>query len=479
MKLSLTGKCIILIAVPVCFELTLFTILLDIHNSTAAEAARVNRAQLIATTINKVCLDSLWLEDSLTYETRPMVAANNIDHGMTKLIGHFRLLDTLTTDYPALNRNIKKDLFELEQASKDLDSLKKAVLLNPDSDPTLTAINFRPTFKRHIRRIAYGGTFDLAPKIASEFDADTREKARQITINLLHAAVGVSILLAGLSALFLSRSLTSRIKVLTGNASLIGARKPLSPPISGSDEIAVLDKAMHRASDLIHSLERAREEIISMVGHDIRSPITTIRCAGETLHMKLEDKLDEGSSNILKEIDSNCDRILRISKDLLDMQRLNAGSLTLDLALCNLGDCLREAVSAVQGLCQSRNVEIEIQCPSISAVLDESRIEQVIVNLLSNAIKFSPEHSTVVLEAQTSPNTIVITVTDHGPGIKESMMESIFEPFVQVNENDSKKGSGLGLAIAKALVELHQGSLSCTNAPSGGCVFSVILPWRK
>lgn len=162
------------------------------------------------------------------------------------------------------------------------------------------------------------------------------------------------------------------------------------------------------------------------------------------------------------------------------MQRLESGSLLLDKQRCDLRKCLKAAAAQVQGICQKRAVTVEITADSICSMVDQMRIEQVLVNLLTNAIKNSPTGSTVSMRLAERPaeGLIQIDVIDKGPGIPEPLAQSIFDKFVQVSKSDSKQGSGLGLAIVRALVKLHEGTVSVENLRPVGCKFSVFLPFK-
>lgn len=317
MKLSLATKCLILVAIPACFELASFAILLNLQNEAASENKRIERARIISGTVNRICLQVINLEDYFTNEADAQTTAANIDRGMKNMLNDFKQLEVLTADDPPMHDNMIANIARLKQVQRDLYKLKNTLLTDPSIRAFTVARSYSPIFKKHIRSIAYGGLLQLASQSSVDLNRDVTEQTRQTTITLLKIAVSLSLLLAACSAIYLSKSMTSRIKVLAANALRIGQRKPLLEPIGGGDEIAVLDRTLHQTSELISTLERNREEITAMVGHDIRSPLTTIKCAGEALSMKLGNRLDEESQSTLNEIEANCDRILRISQDLM------------------------------------------------------------------------------------------------------------------------------------------------------------------
>jgi signal transduction histidine kinase len=160
------------------------------------------------------------------------------------------------------------------------------------------------------------------------------------------------------------------------------------------------------------------------------------------------------------------------------MQRLEAGMLIIDKAKIDLRDCLIAAVSTTSGMCHNRSVHIDVVAPSVPAIADEGRIEQVLTNLLTNAIKHSPRDGTVHLkmEVDRQKTQARITIRDGGKGIPEHLKEDIFERFKQAGKEEFAQGTGLGLAISKALVEMHGGLIGVENLQPSGSEFFVVLP---
>lgn len=280
----------------------------------------------------------------------------------------------------------------------------------------------------------------------------------------------------------LSKYVVSKLKTLSRNAELLSRREKLLPPIAGGDELAVVDGAMHRAASEISRLELAREEMMGMVSHDIRNPLSSIKFAADAM-LNGADNSAEDTSYYLGSITSNCDRILSISTDLLDLQKLESGTLTLNLEVAELGDCIEAAVQAVEAVRVSRDVKIttDIESGGIPVTVDKTKIEQVLINLISNAIKFSPKGSTVAVSAIENNGGVSVSVQDEGKGIPPELLGSVFDRFVQnESENYRAKGSvGLGLAICKGLIHLHHGKIEVCNADPRGCIFTFFIPQRQ
>lgn len=478
MRLSLMHKGFLLVSIPLCFELAIFSLLISLQNDMAKESERIDRARKIGDTVNKIGGLVIVLEDAFkAHGSSPAGVAIHIREGLEAGKKHFLRLEKLTRDDPPLHAMVMRSIDQFNAANRELEELKDHLMENPTADPRLAAAQFGPKFRVRIRRAVSTGLLELADKSAREIDTDRTNAIRNQTVQLLKFAVGVSALIAVIGAWLFSKHMISRLTIAVNNAEKLGTRQPLSRPIGGGDEIGELDAALHNADDLISSLEQAREEIIGMVSHDIRSPLATIKATGELLKDNLNDKLDKRSNELIDLIDSNCDKVLLISKDLLDLQKLESGMLTLEIESTNLKECLLSAASATLALQSSCGVEVEPDLDSLHAKVDEGRIEQVVTNLLTNAIKFSPRGSKVLLKLkETTEDQVLITVVDHGPGIPDELKATIFDRFQQVSKEDAKVGSGLGLAISKALVELHGGHIGVSDASPTGSEFWIILP---
>jgi Osmosensitive K+ channel histidine kinase len=470
-------KGFLLVSIPLFFEIGIFSLLLSLQNDMAQESARINRSRMIADSVNQISRRIMILEDSFRTGTDPIEVARNIRTGINDATKQFGKLDRLTRNDEQVHAMVLRSITELNIAKGELGELETRLMNDPNANPVIEARAFGRRFHNHLRSVLSAGLLDWAARSAREIDTDRTAAMRDQSVLLLKLAVGVSAIIAAVGALLFSQHMISRLNVVVNNAEKLGSRQELSRPIGGKDEIAELDSALHNADDLISSLEQAREEIIGMVSHDIRSPLATIKATGEMLKDKFHDKLDKRSNELFDLIDNNCEKVLLISQDLLDMQKLESGMLTLEIESTNLKECLLSAASSTLGLQRSCGVDVEPELASLHAQVDEVRIEQVVTNLLTNAIKFSPRGSKVLLTLkETTDDHVCISVVDHGPGIPDEMKATVFDRFQQVSKEDCKVGSGLGLAISKALVELHGGEIGVTDSPPTGCEFWIILP---
>lgn len=177
---------------------------------------------------------------------------------------------------------------------------------------------------------------------------------------------------------------------------------------------------------------------------------------------------------------ANCDRLVRLVDDILDLERLAAGQVVLQRRTAPLAELTTTALHAVTGLAEQAGVHVRIDAEDAVAWLDADRVVQALVNLLGNAVKFSAAGSTVTCSAALEPGRLVLTVADRGRGIPADQLERVFDRFAQVDSSDSRThaGTGLGLAIARSVVEAHGGQITVTSTVGVGTTFTISVPQR-
>lgn len=221
-------------------------------------------------------------------------------------------------------------------------------------------------------------------------------------------------------------------------------------------------------------LERVKHEFFSMVSHDLRTPITSVRAFMTHLETGgLYGTLTEKGQRHLHGVEENLDRMIRLTTDLLDLDKLEAGQMQIEQDTLKVQDLLNHSVDSVRQIAEQKRVTLVPQETDMEAWGDMHRLTQVLVNLLSNAIKFSAEDSTVEINVVGMRHQVEIQVVDHGRGIPQAMQDIIFERYKQVEVSDHKvkKGAGLGLAIARALVDAHNGQIGVSSEEGKGTKF--------
>ncbi|XWK87860.1 MAG: PAS domain S-box protein [Phormidium sp.] len=229
--------------------------------------------------------------------------------------------------------------------------------------------------------------------------------------------------------------------------------------------------------------ERVKDEFISVVSHELRTPLTSICGALGLLQSGRFDNQPEKFHHFLQMAVNNSTRLVQLVNDILDLERLESGSVELVPEECDATDLMKQAVESVQTIASQASITIKLEPISVKLWASPGAIVQVITNLLSNAIKFSPPGSVIWLRAELvnheiSNSEIRFSVQDQGRGIPSEKLESIFERFQQVDASDARQkgGTGLGLAISQTIVQKHKGKIWVNSALGEGSTFYFTIP---
>lgn len=223
--------------------------------------------------------------------------------------------------------------------------------------------------------------------------------------------------------------------------------------------------------------ERTKKDILAMVTHDLRTPLTNISHAIELFAYGQFGPLTASGTKLLRAASRSVERMTTLINDLLDMEKIQAGGFVLQLEPTYVADLFEQSVSALTLLAAEKQVKLDFTPTPLLVKVDRDRIEQVLINLLTNAIKFSQAASTVSLQAEyDSEQWVKISVMDQGRGIPPDMIDSIFQRFKQVRSDDSGAGLGLGLAICREFVEMHGGAIKVASVEGQGSTFSFTVP---
>lgn len=226
------------------------------------------------------------------------------------------------------------------------------------------------------------------------------------------------------------------------------------------------------------AIERLKNEFISIVSHELRTPLTAIRGSLGLLATGIYDNKPEKAKRMVEIALMDSDRLVRLVNDILDLERLDSGKVTLVKEVCDATALMRRSVEAVQAIADSERITISIIPVSAQVWAAPDSIIQTLTNLLSNAIKFSAAHTSITLTAQPEPDYVVFQVKDQGRGIPADKLEIIFGRFQQVDVSDSrsKGGTGLGLAICQSIVQQHGGRIWAQSTLGEGSTFYFTLP---
>ena len=226
-----------------------------------------------------------------------------------------------------------------------------------------------------------------------------------------------------------------------------------------------------------------KSEFLANMSHELRTPLNAIIGFSEVLGEKMFGDVNAKQAEYLEDINNSGKHLLALINDILDLSKIEAGKMDLDLSPFDMEAALGDAMTLLRDRATKSNVALELQCPLPIGtwIADVRKFKQIMVNLLSNAVKFTPSGGRVTVRVERLEDEVRIAVSDTGIGIKLEDQELIFEAFRQATGDHLKKseGTGLGLALTRRFVELHGGHLTLLSDPGRGSTFSFNLPRRE
>lgn len=310
---------------------------------------------------------------------------------------------------------------------------------------------------------------------------ESKSKTRQGLLLWLAGGLFANLSLAVLLTVYLNKSTVSRLNILTKNTRLFESKQPLLPALEGRDELAELDQVFHGMAESIMQMEKTKEEFYQMITHDLRSPLSGTML---TLEMACNGSFGELPQQATKRLESarqNCSRLISLINQLIDVAKLESGTLSLNVSELNTEDFLQQAVTSVRGLVEASKIELLLENRGPERFSgDLEALTRVLTNLIANSVKFMESGKKIILASSLSqPEEIEFSVIDQGPGIPADQLPLIFERFRQVNlprGQRRKEGAGLGLYICKRIVEAHAGSIGAESKLGEGSRFWFRIP---
>ncbi len=300
--------------------------------------------------------------------------------------------------------------------------------------------------------------------------------------------------------LFLQEGLRSVLTVPMGGGDVVRGivvvrRRPgafeerivnLMTALANQSKVAIANAHLFREieekSRLLEVANRHKSEFLANMSHELRTPLNAIIGFSEVLLQRMFGELNPKQDEYLQDVLSSGRHLLSLINDILDLSKVEAGRMDLELARFDLPQTLRDTLTLVRERAARHGIEVSLDVDGRLGefVADERKVKQVMLNLLSNAVKFTPEGGRIEVRAVPTDGAVEISVADTGIGIAPENQELIFEEFRQVGGDYAHKreGTGLGLTLARKLVELHGGRIWVKSQPGQGSTFTFSIPER-
>ncbi len=480
--LSIKQKGLILVALPILFELIFLSTLLGLFAAGENQRARETHFRTIVMDLYGV---NWQLQKSasllLVYETsRSSDARAGFEAMMRQTLDRMARVKSLVADDPTSAKSIETYNRQLEEMlviyrriddSFDFADGSKISKANQTLIEAELLSRFNALFESSHKLISEQSA--LIRQCAAEVDRDRSRLALVIVIGFFGHLI-LSILLT----LFFGKQIKTRLDLVMRNISKMAKEEPLLPALDGKDEISQLDSVFH---DMASKLELARQkesEMLAMISHDIRGPI----CAfGLLFDVMTKGSFGELSPHLKDRVvrASNTNKMLiHMITNFLDKEKLREGLMQPSMEAVDLNSIFESARDALMSLAEAKSIQVQIN-NSVDDLFqaDKQMLTQIVLNYLSNAIKFSPANSTVAISGELLESQILVRVKDSGPGIASEHQDMVFERFEQIPNRDRQiVGSGLGLSVCKKLIELHGGTVGIESDGKNGSTFWFSIP---
>jgi len=295
------------------------------------------------------------------------------------------------------------------------------------------------------------------------------DQAMQVYIRLVQIVTNL-----GASNMTLARSLEQR---KLAEEALRHAHAELEQRVvERTQELKSANLALEKAA-------RAKDEFLASMSHELRTPLTGILGLSEALQMVTYGELSDKQRSAVKNIESSGRHLLALINDILDLSKIEAGKVVLQIEACSLGEICQSSLQLTKGMANQKKqkVSYSMQPASIFLMGDGRRLKQMVVNLLGNAIKFTQDGGRLGIDVfgDEQKHELMISVWDEGIGIEAQDLPRLFQPFIQLDTSLSRQhsGTGLGLSLVQRLAELHRGRVEVQSAPGKGSRFTIYMPW--
>lgn len=288
------------------------------------------------------------------------------------------------------------------------------------------------------------------------------DRVRRVPIVLHDAEVGTIVLVAQPGAVPFAREEDRLLLVVANQLALTLQRLQLQREAN--------------EAEVLRRTDELRTALMNAVSHDLRTPLASIMASAGSLQQNDVQWTEAERQEFLSAIEQEAERLNRLVGNLLDLSRIEAGTLKPEMGWYDLASLVEEVTGRLRFLTASHRVTLDVPTDLQPVQFDYVEIDQVLTNLVENAIKYTPPGSEIAIHVTRTNDGVQIEVADNGPGIPAPALPRLFDAFYRGETNLRPQGSGLGLAVAKGLVEAHGGKIWAENRPEGGARFAFTLP---
>lgn len=387
------------------------------------------------------------------------------------------LVDSLQRAYPTNTKPIANRLATIDSASR------RVIALMAAGDATMASAEFE-RIKPHFSA-AHIDLDRLAGAVERSSNRDMREAQRisDAGLGTTLLALGGSLLAVLLIGSWTTGAITVPLRRLRASMAAVAGGDFVVPenlPYRRGDEVGDLARSFSSMAQQLAKLDQMKAEFMSIATHELKTPINVIAGYTELIEEGVYDEPTPRQKEALESVREQTVVLTRLVNQLLDISRLEAGGLTLEMNEVVIRDLFASVERSFGVLARRKGINFTVEVdegapPVIRGDTDRLR-DQVLGNLLTNALKFTPESGTVQVRAWGAQDEVHFEVSDTGVGVPQDQLPLIFDKFYQVGAQARSTGAGLGLAIAREIVEEHGGSIEATSSEDEGTTFHIVLP---
>lgn len=477
---KLLHKGLVLVLVPLAINLFFVGMLKHLLDEADGLTLRLSHAKEVSGAINtlvRYVMDAGNSSVLYKYFHMPRFKEETVMH-LEELTHQITLLEELT----AADQEERQAMANIKPATKDILFVIESVVRKAENRQALPIVSESSATKQITKAVGQWktATSELSA-IEDRIEQDTpviERKQRNLVLTWVIVGIAMNMIGAIGMAVYFNTELLKRLEVLIENTFRLARNSKLLPRIKGGDELQRLDDVFHDMATALNDASEYKKELIAIVSHDLRTPLTSIQTSLSLMEVGACGELPERAQTEIQIAERSATRLINLINDLLDIEKMEAGKLVMTMQTISSRSIIERSIEAVGSFAEQHEVRFALPKFDHQFKADADRLVQVLVNLLSNAIKFSPDESLITVEVEPSAQSVEFRVIDEGPGIPAEQLDAVFERFKQIPgvESTKLKGTGLGLTICKAIVQGHNGEIGVQSTVGMGTTFWFRIP---